>query len=459
MNDFKILLCDDDDDSRDVLAVFISEILGIKVRECRNGLEAIEEFDRNDYSLVVSDIKMPVKNGLDLLHEIKTIRKSACPVVLMTGFAELDVAVAALRNGAEDFVQKPVDVNYLYEIIEKLRNIDTKVPEEQDIKAINKNFGSYIFIDRIGKVGIFSKSFADSISSAEMFASDRSMAVLIEGETGTGKEIIANIIHGNDKRLPFISVNCSAIAPHLFESELFGYVGGAFTGAKSSGMKGKFEAASGGTLFLDEIGDMPLELQPKLLRVLQDRTIYKIGSSNPIDVDVRIVAATNKNLRHLVAEGKFREDLYHRLNVGFVRLEPLRSQKEAIVPLAQMMLTDFSKKRGKDFRLISKEAATILESYDWKGNIRELSNLIERIVLLFNASSLRPEHLEMLNISYSDSFFVLSPKSKFALPPDKLDIQELEQKIVSLAMEKFRGNKSKVAEYLGLTRSSLRSRL
>jgi transcriptional regulator with PAS, ATPase and Fis domain len=300
------------------------------------------------------------------------------------------------------------------------------------------------------------------VDLAKRFHEDRSVPVLIEGETGTGKEIIARMIHFGEGNVntPFITINCSAITPTLFESELFGYEEGAFTDAKKQGMMGKFELAYGGTLFLDEIGDLPLEMQPKLLRVLEEQEIYRIGGTKKIKLDVRVICATNRNLDHLIQRKTFRQDLYYRLNVGRIYIPPLRERKEAIVPLAFLFLDKYSREKEKTFKYIHRDAVKILENHDWKGNVRELQNTVERVVLLYNDIELKPEYLRFLASEelVDPSASHLNP-GHIILPPDGLDLKELEREVVRKAMRMFTGNKTKAAEYLGISRSALRSRL
>ena len=259
---------------------------------------------------------------------------------------------------------------------------------------------------------------------------------------------------------PFISINCSAITPTLFESELFGYEEGAFTDAKKQGMMGKFELAYGGTLFLDEIGDLPLEMQPKLLRVLEERELFRIGGTKKIKLDARVICATNRNLDHLVQKKAFRQDLYYRLNVGRIYIPPLRERKEAIVPLAFLFLDKYSREKEKNFKYVHRDAEKILENHDWKGNIRELQNTIERVVLLYDDIELKPKYLRFLASEevVDPSAAHLNP-GHIILPPDCLDLKELEREVVRKAMRMFKGNKTKAAEYLRISRSALRSRL
>jgi two-component system, NtrC family, response regulator AtoC len=320
----------------------------------------------------------------------------------------------------------------------------------------------------VGNIGIFSNKMREIRDLSEKLHNDRTLPVLIEGETGTGKEVAARMIHygHGDVTAPFVSINCTAIPPNLFETELFGYEEGAFTDAKKKGAMGKFELAQGGTIFLDEIGDLPLDIQPKLLRVLEERAIYRVGGLKKIELDIRVICATNQNLFQKVKQGKFREDLFYRLNVAYIRIPPLRERKEAIAPLAQLFLTQFAEKKNRQFRYLHTDAVKILEDCPWPGNIRELQNTIERVVLLYDDIEVRPEHLRFLTDMNGDLLSdasqcdgnVLQP-GKIKLPPDKLDLKELEDEIVRKTLEKFDGNKTRTAEYLGLTRSALRSKL
>jgi transcriptional regulator with PAS, ATPase and Fis domain len=301
---------------------------------------------------------------------------------------------------------------------------------------------------------------------AEKLHQDRSLPVLIEGETGTGKEVVARMVHygKGDVTTPFISINCTAIPATLFETELFGYEEGAFTDARKKGSIGKFELAQGGTIFLDEIGDLPLEIQPKLLRVLEERAFYRVGGLKKIKLDIRVICATNQNLLQKVREGQFREDLFYRLNVGYIQIPPLRERKEAIAPMAQMFLLQYAEKKNRRFRFLHKDAVPLLENYPWPGNIRELQNTIERVVLLYDDIEVRPDYIRFL--TGDDNVFpgmqaetsLLEP-GNIKLPPDKLDLKVLEEEIVKKTLLKFNGNKTKTAEYLGLTRSALRSKL
>jgi len=460
----KIVIVDDDDISRDMLSRYVSELLAYPIEQFSSAEEALEYIENNSPPIVITDIRMPGMNGIQLLRQIKSSEKtSQTQVILITGFANLETSIEAIRLGAYDYLIKPVEVNRLAEIINKILS-GKNVEDKKQLKNTEKNLiYSYYEHPKIGKIGIFSNQFQNVVQTALKLHKNRSIPVLIEGESGTGKEIIASLIHygESDFKKPFVTINCAAITPSLFESELFGYEEGAFTGSKSGGRLGKLDLAQGGTLLLDEISEIPLELQAKLLRVLEERAYYRVGGNKKINLDVRFIASTNRNLLKFVEENRFRNDLYYRINAAHIILPPLRKQKEAIAPLAQMFLTHFAIERSKKFRLIDKNAVKILEAHAWLGNVRELKNVIERIVVLYDDNELRPQHLSFLEEYASfenEGKFVLRPGS-FILPDEDLDLEALNYEIVQKALEKFKGNKSQTARYLGLTPSSLRSRL
>ncbi|RXQ92163.1 sigma-54-dependent Fis family transcriptional regulator [Ancylomarina salipaludis] len=476
-----ILIVDDDTSSGSAVAEFIDEQLGYKTKLCHNGEEALLALKEGDFQMVISDMRMPGISGLDLLKRIKQLPNgSAIEVVIMTGFGDLDTSIEALRSNAYDYLLKPVNVEELAILIERVvesiqlkaeksdlnqhSNAAVSTTKSEESERVKYYETTIRDITSVGKVGVFSDAMRSVVKMAEQFHEDRTVPVLIEGETGTGKEVMARLVHfgqESDILQPFISINCSAISPTLFESELFGYETGAFTGARKEGKLGKLELAQGGTLFLDEIGEMPLDMQPKLLRVLQQKEMYRVGGNKAISLDVRVIFATNRNLKQMVAEKTFRSDLYYRLNTGRLYIPPLRERKEAILSFSQVFLDQYSKKRGRRFRFISKDAKKMLQEYDWPGNIRELKNSIERATLLFNDLELKPEHLRFLQADDSDfisSEQVLVP-GRIVLPDDELDIEQLELEIVRKALKKFDNNKSKTADYLCITRSALRSRM
>lgn len=476
----KILLVDDEDISRDAVRDFLHEQLGYDVIEATDGYQAWELFQAQPVPLIISDIRMPKMTGIELLRKIKESTTALyTEMILFTGYADIQTAIEALRLGAYDYLYKPVNIEELAILIER---VEEKYQLRQENSELKNNFNHVLekatheinyklknlqntlaSVQGIGNIGIFSDAMQGIMTIANKLHADRSVPVLIEGDTGTGKEIVARKVHFGDENdtSPFITINCAAISPSLFESELYGYEEGSFTGAKKQGNIGKFELAQGGTLFLDEIGEIPLEMQPKLLRALQQKEIYRVGGTKKIKLDVRIIGATNKNLLDQVKLGLFRADLYYRLNVARISIPNLKDRKEEIIPLAQLFLTQLSDQKKKNFRMIQKEAASILENYPWPGNIRELQNTIERVVLLYDDLQLKADHLRFLqgeiDFPLADQFLLQS--GTFSLPKESLDLEALELEIVRKALAMFDGNRTKTADYLKITRSALRSRL
>lgn len=477
----RIILVEDDRMSRQAISEFLTDQLGHQVTECESGSEALKVYKENPVHLVISDIRMPGINGIELTGYIKKLPQGhLTDIVLITGYGNMDSAIGALRAGAYEYLLKPIDVEELAVVIKRVEEhlslirenleykyyFDQKVDEAtQDIKdKYNKIQNAYNKIVGIGRIGFFSQVMSRNRELAEKLHQDRSIPVLIEGETGTGKEIIARMIHygGGETTTPFVSINCTAISPNLFETELFGYEEGAFTGAKKRGSIGKFELAQGGTIFLDEIGDLPLDLQPKLLRVLEEKEFYRVGGLKKSKLDIRIICATNQDLIKKVEEGKFRRDLFYRLKVGHFIIPALRDRKEEIMPLAEMFLAQFVLEKKKKFKTFHEKAITMLKEYHWPGNIRELKSTIESIVLLYDDTEVLPEYLFSLNSTHTQSISPTIPmieKGKVALPENELNLKELEQEIVKATLKRFNGNKTQAARYLGLTRSALRSKI
>ncbi len=344
--------------------------------------------------------------------------------------------------------------------LEKQYQQQLNLTEKELKKQIELFRNLYADVAGLNTFGFFSDTMDKIYSLCKKLHEDRNISVLIEGETGTGKEIIARLIHyGNENTtVPFISINCSAISPALFESELFGYEGGAFTGSKLKGMQGKLELAQGGTLFLDEIGDMPLDMQPKLLRVLQEKEIYRIGGVKKIALDVRIICATNQDLCELIKRGSFRKDLYYRLNTGHIRIPPLRERKEEIIPLARMFLEYFSKQKKKKFTKISLGAEKLLEKKEWEGNVRELENIIERAVMLYDDDILQEHHL-LNEFSANDQSWQTENSILISLKQENSPLKDMEKEIIEQLLKRFNGNISRTADYLDITRKTLKSKL
>ncbi|MCK5220019.1 MAG: sigma-54-dependent Fis family transcriptional regulator [Candidatus Aminicenantes bacterium] len=475
----RILLVDDEELSRNSIYDFLKVQLSLDVHEFDNVTSALTAYSEKPFDIIISDLKMPGIDGLEFLDRIKQMDSGKMTdFILITGYGNMDSAIKALRSGAFDYLHKPLNIDELNEVIKRSMDHLSLLHENREFRT-NLNrivrteqikykercqeiHNTYVKLAGYGEIGIFSPHMNKIREQCEILYKDRNVPVLIDGETGTGKEIVARMVHtGNTvNKTPFIPLNCSAIPHSLFESELFGYDAGAFTDSKKTGNIGKFELANEGTLFLDEIGDLPQTLQAKLLRVIEEKEFFKLGGIKKVKVDVRIICATNKDLRKLVKEGKFRNDLYFRLNTANITLMPLNKRKDEILPLAEMFMNKFSITKNKNFSSITPGAEKILKEYPWPGNIRELHNVVERIILLYDEENISEEHLGFLDdvTSPSDLHTLFDPEN-MKLPEEKLDLKKLEREIVMKAMEKFDGNKSKAAEYLGLTRSALRSKL
>ncbi len=369
----KILIIEDEAAIRRVLKKIISEENdSYQVEEAEDGLAGIESIKNNDYDLVLCDIKMPKMDGVEVLEKAKKI-KPEIPMVMISGHGDLDTAVNTMRLGAFDYISKPPDLNRLLNTVRNALDRKELVVENKRLKKkVSKNY------EMIGE----SKAITHIQEIIEKVAATDAR-VLITGPNGTGKELVAHWLHEKSDRAkaPMIEVNCAAIPSELIESELFGHVKGSFTGANKD-RAGKFEAANRGTIFLDEIGDMSLSAQAKVLRALQENRISRVGSDKDIKVDVRVLAATNKDLKKEIAEGRFREDLYHRLAVILIKVPALNDRREDIPLLVDFFASKIAKEQGTPKKEFSKDAIKLLQEYDWTGNIRELRNVVERLIIL-----------------------------------------------------------------------------
>ena len=474
-------MIEDNQDHSGCLKSYLENDLGHQVALCDNGKAALVLFKRNPFPMVLSDIRMPEIDGIELLQKLKCLPGGRrTNIVLMTGYGDMNSAIAALRANAYDYLLKPIDLVRLNAAINRIaehqllleenyelsRHFEEKVSDAtQQVQVKLRDLQkAYVEVAGIGRVGVFSKAMKKVVDLAMRFHQDRSVPVLIEGETGTGKEIVARLVHygQGDVTTPFMPINLSAISPNLFESELFGYDIGAFTGAKRTGQIGKLELAQRGTLFLDEIGDMPLEFQPKLLRLLEERKFFRVGGLKRIALDIRIICATNRKLANLVRAGTFRQDLFYRLNVARIQIPPLRERPEAIAPLAQMFLEQYARQKKRRFRSIQAQAVKILKDYLWPGNVRELQNTIERVVLIYDDVELLPEHLMFLTTENGDTFTPQGSQvnlNSIILPPYGLSLKSFEKKIIQQALLKFKGNKSRTADYLDISRAALQRKI
>ncbi len=369
----KILIIEDEAAIRRVLKkIIVEENELYEVDEAEDGLAGIELIKNNDYDLVLCDIKMPKMDGVEVLERTQKI-KPEIPMLMISGHGDLDTAVQTMRMGAFDYISKPPDLNRLLNAVRNALDKKSLVVENKQLKKkVSKNY------EMIGESQAIShiKEIIEKVAATDA-------RVLITGSNGTGKELVAHWLHEKSERSkgPMVEVNCAAIPSELIESELFGHVKGSFTGANKD-RAGKFEAANGGTIFLDEIGDMSLSAQAKVLRALQENKISRVGSDKDIKVNVRVIAATNKDLQKEIAEAKFREDLYHRLAVILINVPSLNDRREDIPLLVKFFAEKIAEEQGSPVKLFSKEAIIKLQEYDWTGNIRELRNVVERLIIL-----------------------------------------------------------------------------
>ena len=444
----RLLVADDERSMRELLElVFKRE--GHQVTSVSNGREALAALAQGSCDLIVTDVKMPDLNGIELL---KAVREQApdTMVIMMTAFATINSAREAFKLGADDFIQKPFD-------IDEFKLIVRKALEKRDLRQENALLKRELH--RRGQLGDIigrSPKMQAVYQMIETVAANSS-TVLVNGESGTGKELVARAIHNLSARRdrPFVSVNCGAFTETLLESELFGYVKGAFTGAQTN-RKGLFEAADSGTIFLDEIGEMTLAMQVKLLRVLQERRIRRVGGTEEMPVDTRIIAATNRDLEKMVKSGEFREDLYYRVSVIPLELPPLRQRREDIADLVQHFLTKFAAQSGHAIKRCHPEVVRYLEEYDWPGNVRELENTIERAVALEMGEEIQPTRLPERILRYSPQ----QASGELNLPDTGIDLEnylrELEKSYLLEALRRTGGNQTRAAELLHMTVRSLR---
>ena len=439
----KILLADDDDSLRRVLEFQLQEA-HYEVSTAENGTQALELFFDDDFDCLITDWRMPQMSGAQLLERVGAVN-SETPIIVITAFGDVETAVEAMRGGAFDFITKPFNRQAILLTVEKALKYGAALAENRRLRrVVHEDF-------RLAAVVGDSDKMRQVFNLVERVA-QTDVTVLIEGESGTGKELIAKGIHfsGSRKDKPFIAVNCAAIPETLIEAELFGYKKGAFTGATQES-KGKFEEANGGTLFLDEISAMPLLLQTRLLRVLQEQEITRLGESATRKINVRIIAASNENLTELIKQNEFREDLYYRLAVVPVKLPALRERREDIPLLIEHFLKKSAAKHDIKPLRVEREVFNVFFGYPWMGNVRELENVVERMVVLSDSEILSlkdvPENIKNLE-SISDNLW-------FSLPAEPIKLESVECEIIREALNRFDNNQSQTARYLGITRSAL----
>jgi DNA-binding NtrC family response regulator len=450
----RILVIDDEESIRDLLKDFLVA-KGFQVAVASDGESGLQLLKEDAFDIILLDLMMPGMSGLDVLRE-RSARKIDIPSIVITAHATVQTAVEAVKLGAFEYITKPFNLEELYLVIKKALDVSVLKEENTSLKKELEKKSSYNkrALDQIiGK----SAPIQNVIQFIEKIA-DTDSTVLVTGESGTGKELVAKSIHSHSSRAkkPFVPLNCAAIPKEILESELFGHEKGAFTGAVSTRI-GRFELANYGTLFLDEIGELAPPLQVKLLRVLQEREFERVGGIKTLRVDVRIIAATNRNLEKAVEEGMFREDLYYRLNVIPLRLPPLRKMREDIPLMVEHFITHMSRRKGKEAPTISNEAMQSLMSYKWPGNVRELENLVERMLILKEGEVVSPDDLPERLFDKRQVQRVANAVQ--VLSRDGIDLNmmldEIENNMIVQALELSKGVKSKAAGLLGLNRTTL----
>ena len=437
----KILVVDDEEIIRESLS-YILRKEGYPVEEAANGKIAYEKLKEDSFDLVITDLEMPEMKGTALLKEIQNLHLRTSTIII-TAFGSLETAISALRNGASDYILKPIEFDELLFKVKKLFEVQELLLENRFMKKELQR--EYDYHNIIGKSPAIKKIYEMITAVA-----DADSTVLITGKSGSGKELVARALHFNSRRSskPFIAVNCGAISENLIESELFGHKKGAFTGAISD-KEGFMKASEGGTLFLDEIGDMPLQLQVKLLRAIQEREFTPVGTTSPININIRFLASTNQDLKELVSQGKFREDLYFRLNVVDIHLPSLKEREEDIPLLADHFVNKYRKHMNKPVRGISNEALRALVSHEWKGEVRELENVIERSMIFCKEDFITVKDLP-------EAFRETGSQSDFSIS-GSLDesVKRFEREIITRALDANEFNKEKAAEALQVGLSTL----
>jgi DNA-binding NtrC family response regulator len=444
-----LLIIEDEAKMRRLLELNLAED-GYTVHTAADAESGLNTLRQEKIDLIVTDLKLPGMNGLEFLQAVKRVN-GTIPVVLMTAFGTVETAVEAMKAGASDFVLKPFAMEELKIILHKELDVHRLREENRSLReALGHRY-------KFGNIVARSAKMQEVLGTVERVATTNS-TVLLGGESGVGKDLIARAIHEHSRRSagPFIKINCTAIPENLLESELFGYEKGAFTGANTS-KPGRFELADKGTIFLDEIGDVPGNIQVKLLHVLQDREFERLGGTKTLKVDVRVIAATNQDLRAALEQGTFRQDLFYRLNVVPISIPPLRERKEEIPYLVDYFIDRFAREAGKPQTGITPAALKLLMDFHWPGNVRELENIIERAVALSTGTVIDTADIR-LDISPSISSTTATGGAT-AFPPEGMTLEQFEDEIIRESLRRTNGNKSQAARLLGLSRNALRYRL
>jgi len=451
----KILIVDDEAFIRENLERILAED-GYRALSTESGETAVSLVGEEEIDLVLLDLNLGSKSGLDLLRQLKEIDPDLL-VIIITGYGTVESAVEALKLGAYDYIKKPFKADAIHLIVRLALETQNL---RREMRALRRGGQGKELLDTADMVGS-SPQLLQIYRQVREVAKHENATVLITGESGAGKELVARGIHhlSPRKQRPFVEINCGSLPFNLLETELFGHERGAFTDAKSRKI-GLLEEANGGTIFLDEIGEMDMNLQVKLLRVLEDRKIRRLGGTRSIDIDVRVIAATNRNLKEAIEEKAFREDLYYRLNVFPIHVPPLRERREDIPPLLDYFLKKFSREFNKKFHEISRDALDLLLRYHWPGNVRELKNVMERICIMHNVETIRPEHLP--TEIWGDAPRKEAPFS-YEIPPEGILLEEMvgqiEKELVARALTITGGNVAKTARLLNVPRGTLRYKL
>ncbi|MEE9259916.1 MAG: sigma-54 dependent transcriptional regulator [Candidatus Scalindua sediminis] len=453
----RVLIADDEERiMRNIKAIF-EEMENIEIIKAQDISSIVDFIDRERLHLIITDLRVPKMGRLEFLKYIKS-KDTDLPIIVITGDDSIETAVEAMKEGAFDYITNPFEEDTLTIAVKKALKMRSLTMENRYLRKeleSHYNFGNII--------GNSPKTLEVLLLAGDVSRTDST--VFISGESGTGKELVARAIHFNSlrKSAPLITINCAALPENLLESELFGYERGAFTGAERS-KKGRFELANGGTLFLDEISEMNPIIQAKVLRVVEEKELERLGGTETIKVDVRIICASNKNLEEYVKNGRFREDLYYRINVFPINFPPLRERPEDILSLARHFLEHYSVKMGKFSLKMSKNVEKILVSCKWEGNVRELKNCIERAVILCKGDLISEEHLPSVLVkeslsNYDNGKYKIVKMMDISLPPEGISLDELEKHLVLQALKKSKNNKTKAAKLLGLSRGTFRYRL
>ena len=445
----RVLVVDDEAATRRLMEQTLKK-QGYEILTASNGDEGLKKVMDESPDIVLLDIQLPGMDGINVLQKIREINKDSI-VIMATAMDDLKVAVNAMRLGAYDYISKPFHIDDLTLTVNKAMETSRL---RREVSTLKEERSRELGIEKI--IGV-SAHVQEMLAMVKKISASEASTVLIQGESGTGKELIAKALHyeSNRRDKPFMAINCSAVPENLLESELMGHEKGAFTDAKTM-RKGLFELADGGTVFLDEIGDMPLQMQTKLLRILEERSFRRVGGTKDIEVDVRIISATNKDLAKGVEDGSFRKDLYYRLQVIPLYLKSLRERKDDIIPLVNYFIAYFNKKFHKDVKKISPDAEKLIIEYAWPGNVRELKNVVERVMLLGDGDILTVEHLPVEMTTRAQE---PAGAFTFKLPPEGIAIEEVERELLKQALDLTSYNQTKAAKKLGVGVDALRYRM